>query len=168
MTCRAVAVAGVVLLAVSCVFGSDATESFVLARFGKPVPVRVLPVTGDTSAICSEVLGRPYAGSSVSYHTDGEQTVWILSARGKHGSIVAGCAVAGGTLQAVQVLADREVRGRGIRTERYLRQYQDCRLTKSGRLSRSVDGITGATMSSGAVKKIAVLALRLDDHLMTR
>jgi len=41
MTSRAVAVAGVVLLAVSCVFGSDATESFVLARFGKPVPVRV-------------------------------------------------------------------------------------------------------------------------------
>jgi len=41
-------------------------------------------------------------------------------------------------------------------------------LSADGRLSHNIDGITGATLSVGAVKRIARVALVLHDNVKTK
>lgn len=141
--------------------GEDLAADFVNAQFEQPPPVSSMVVTGDVSALCTDILGRPYAHGTIQNGSGTNKTAWILSARGKHGPITAGFVVADGRIVCVEVLADRERRGRFIRTRRFLRQFLGVGLRK-GTLDSRVDGITGATISSRAVEKMAVLALRLD------
>ncbi|NQT94600.1 MAG: FMN-binding protein [Lentisphaerae bacterium] len=142
--------------------GEDPAAVFIGAQFKKPVAVSSLSVTGDVSNLCADVLGRPYPHGTIRHGDGPGKTAWVLAAKGKHGLITAGFVVADGRIKDVAVLSDRERRGRPIRTRRYLRQFSGVGLRKNNSLDSRVDGITGATISSRAVERMAVLALRLD------
>ena len=142
--------------------GEDSAGRFIAAQFQAPLAPSRLPVTGEVSRLCADVLGRSYARESILHAGDAEKTVWILSAQGKHGLIDAGFVVKDGRLRETRVLDDREQRGRPIRGQRFLRQFEDVGLRDGIRLDRRIDGITGATVSSDAMEKMARLALRLD------
>ena len=139
----------------------DAAARFVKEQFATAPAVRSLPVTDHVAAACREILGRDGTPKSIAYYADAEGTLWVLSARGKHGPIKAGFVVTEGRIRSARILADREKRGRPIRGERYLRQYDGVGLNDGGRLNGRVDGITGATVSSSAVARMARLALHL-------
>ncbi|MBT3192651.1 MAG: FMN-binding protein [Verrucomicrobia bacterium] len=139
----------------------NAAMSFAKEQFEIAPAVRSLSVTGRVAKACHEILGRDDTPRSIVYYVGTEGVLWVLSARGKHGPIEAGFIVAEGRILNARILADREQRGRPIRSKRYLRQYAGVRLNSRGRLNEKVDGLTGATISSRAVAKMARLALRL-------
>lgn len=141
---------------------AESESSFFEDSCGESVVPLSLAVTGQVERICTEVLGYAYSGSAIQHHNGAGRTVWVLKSRGKHGPITAGLVVENKRIRTLRVLADRERRGRAIRSGRYLRQFEGIGLHANGRLDRSIDGITGATISSSAVSKMAQLALRLD------
>lgn len=142
--------------------GEDPVAGFIGAQFEAPVAASSLAVTGEVSRLCAKVLGRAYPHGLIQHCGDTEKTVWILSAQGKHGLITAGFIVTAGRIRETSVLADREQRGRPIHTRRFLRQFEGVGLRDNTRLDQRIDGITGATISSKAMEKMALLALRLD------
>ena len=150
------------VLMLDVVAAEDAVSVFLKTQFKDPLPPKSVATTGEVGRVCAEVLGRPYSHRDIRYWGDSEKRVWVLAAHGKHGLITAGVVVESGRILKVSVLTDREQRGRPIRSRRFLRQFKGIGLRRSGKLDRGIDAITGATISSTAMRKIALLALRLD------
>ena len=69
-------------------------------------------------------------------------------------------------IESVDILQFRESRGWEVRYDSFTSQFQRAGITGNHRLSKSIDGITGATMSVAAVKRSAELALYLHDIVM--
>jgi hypothetical protein len=64
----------------------------------------------------------------------------------------------------LRVLIYRESRGWEVRHAFFTRQFDQAQL-ENGKLDRSIDGITGATLSVEALQRAARLALWLDQQL---
>ena len=120
---------------------------------------------GEVAAAAEEILGHPYSGSRVSYWQAEGKTAWILKVRGKTHLITTGIVVDRGQVASCEVLVYRESRGGEVRSERFLRQFNGAELRNDLTLDRSVDGITGATISVNALKKATRLALYLDSSM---
>ena len=64
-------------------------------------------------------------------------------------------------IQNVQVLMFRESRGWEIKYPFFTEQFVSVALSDTDELNRHIDGITGATMSVRAMKRMARVALKL-------
>jgi hypothetical protein len=140
----------------------DPVDAFLKENLKAPLQAHTLSVTGNVATLCTSVLGHSYAKSTIRYWTDSSNTAWIVTNKGKHGPIMAGFLIEKSTISASKVLADREKRGRPIRSKSYQKQFRGVGLKTDKKLSRRIDGITGATISSVAFKNMALLVLRLD------
>ena len=101
------------------------------------------------------------------YWGDGVTTAWILEEVGKEKPITFGVVVEDAKIKSIEVLRYRESRGGEIQRTFFTRQFHEAQLKeKSGRyaLTERIDGITGATLSVRASKKVAKLALFLHQH----
>lgn len=107
-------------------------------------------------------------GMRVRYWQQGERTAWVLDEIGKDKPITAGIIVRDGEIEAVQVLVFRESRGWEIRLPRFTAQFASARLTDQQDLNQRIDGITGATLSVNAMKRMARVALRLHHQTAVR
>lgn len=125
---------------------------------GAPKPV-LLWMTQARRAAMKERLGEDIRAARVRYWRKGEKTAWILDEVGKEEPITAGIVVEAGRIAAVSVLVYRESRGYEIRYPQFRQQFTDAELAVDGELSRTVDGITGATLSVRAMKAMARRAL---------
>ena len=110
----------------------------------------------------AKILGHSYQGLRVRYWQDGARTAWILDEIGKEQPITTGVIVENGKIVSVEVLAYRESRGAEVQQSFFTRQFQGLSLTSNDKLSKKIDGITGATLSVWALQKIARLALMFD------
>jgi hypothetical protein len=166
MTSRVCAlIAGVMLLFRVAPAGAadDPQLAFVSRQFEAPLPEKQRwAVIGDTADDLKKLLGHRYAYRSIPYWHRAGVSVWILSTHGKHGLITTGFAMADGRITICDVIEHREIRGRPITTGRYLKQFSGLGLNAKGRLDGRIDGITGATISSTAMKQMAHAALHLD------
>jgi hypothetical protein len=144
------------------------TDDYVRVAFpdGPPAP-RTLWISGEIRDAVERVLGHRFAALRVRYWHDGTKSVWILDEIGKELPITIGVTVADSAIDNVRVLEFRESRGWEVRYPFFTDQFVDARLEAGGRLDRRIDGITGATLSVGAVTRIARVALLLDDTLET-
>lgn len=100
----------------------------------------------------------------VRYWGLGQRTAWILEEIGKEQPITMGFVVEGEEIVDFEVLVYRESRGDEIKHEFYRKQFPGSKLRehrKGLRLTQDIDGITGATLSVRASKKVATLALFL-------
>lgn len=120
---------------------------------------RKLWLTGDLKAVAGEILKHDYHGLRISYWRGGTTTAWVLDEIGKERPITIGVAVASGKIQQVNILEFRESRGWEVRYPFFTEQFADVTLNEEKRLSKIIDGVTGATLSVRAVKKVAALAL---------
>ncbi len=100
----------------------------------------------------------------VRYWLSGERSAWILDEIGKDKPITIGVVVDQDEIHAVDVLVFRESRGWEIKHPFFTRQFANARLNDHGRLNVPVDGITGATLSVQAMKRVARAALMLNAH----
>jgi FMN-binding protein len=137
-------------------------DAFVAEIFGRPQAPKVLWLTPDVQAQARAILGHPPAQLRQRYWADAHRSVWVLEEIGKEEPITAGVVVVDGRIDHVRVLVYRESRGGEVRQPAFVKQFRDATLAKGDRLDREIDGIVGATLSVGAMERMARLALYFD------
>lgn len=165
---------GRVLLALSLLAGAalaraDLTLDEFLARSFAAPPAPTPAMLWLTPAIkqrAAVILGHDFPGLRTRYWRQGERTAWVLEEVGKEQPITMGVVVEKGQILNIEVLAYREARGGEIRHGFFRRQFERATLTPGDRLDRPIDGITGATLSVGAMTRIARLALAFHDEAL--
>ena len=68
-------------------------------------------------------------------------------------------------IEEIEVLAFRESRGWEIKHDFFTRQFQGAFIEQQQRLDRSIDGISGATLSVKAMTKVSRLVLYLAEYV---
>lgn len=126
---------------------------------------KVFWFTGQHKQAAINILGHPYPRLAVPYWQQGHRTVWILQEKGKDEFFTAGIVIEKGRVIATRILEFKEPRGWEIKDPDYLRQYQGIELIDDQRLSRPIDGITGATLSVRGLKRLVRLALYLHQQV---
>jgi hypothetical protein len=163
-TRRSLAVLTLSLGAAAAVHGEVYQEpgAFVAEVFRSTPAPKVLWLTKELQTQASAILGHPPAQLRQRYWSEGGKSVWILEETGKEELITAGFVVAHGHIDHVRVLVYRESRGQEVRQASFLKQFKDAKLVPNNRLDRDIDGIVGATLSVGAMERMARLALYFD------
>jgi len=136
--------------------------AFLAEVFGSTPAPKVLWLTKELQAQASAILGHAPAQLRQRYWSDARRSVWILEETGKEELITAGFVVLDGHIDHVRVLVYRESRGQEVRQTSFLKQFKDAKLARGTRLDRDIDGIVGATLSVGAMERMARLALYFD------
>lgn len=122
-------------------------------------------VKGELRKDIEGILGHAFGSLRLRYWYDGSSSAWILDEIGKELPITIGVTVTNGEISHVRILEFRESRGWEVRCPFFTDQFRDARLRADRRLDRKIDGITGATLSVGAVTRIARVALLLHDNI---
>lgn len=144
-------------------------EDFLQEVFAGVVPeASVLWLRDALRTTSTAIMGHPYPGLRVRYWLRDGRSAWILEEIGKEKPITVGCVVANGSIELVRVLAFRESRGWEVRYPFFTDQFRGMGLTGDHALDRSVDGISGATLSVRALEKLARLALYLHGQATAR
>jgi hypothetical protein len=135
---------------------------FIAETFGaEPPSPDVIWLRGDTRDTATAILGHRYPSLRVRYWGDSQRSAWILEEIGKDQPITVGLVVSDGRLERIKVLVFRESRGWEVRHPFFTDQFREIGLTDKLGLDRDIDGISGATLSVRALKKLARLALYL-------
>jgi hypothetical protein len=128
---------------------------------GSPPAPEVLWLTGALGSEVEQLLGHPPFSKRLRYWRDGARSVWVLDEIGKEQPITTGIVIDEGRIAMVRILVFRESRGWEVRHDFFTRQFSGAQLS-GPELDRSIDGISGATLSVIAVEKLARVALLLD------
>ncbi len=138
-------------------------QEFLSDNFNGQVPeASIVWLTGERKQRAREILGHRYPSLRVRYWRQAQRSAWILEEVGKDHPITTGVVIQDGRLERIKVLIFRESRGWEVRYPFFTDQFKGAGLNHDGALNKSIDGISGATLSVRALKKIATLALYLD------
>lgn len=137
-------------------------EEFIQEVFsGAPPEPRVLAITESMAGRIEEILGHDLGVKRLRYWAREGRSAWILEEIGKERPITTGLVVDKGRLELIKVLIFRESRGFEVRHPFFTDQFKGARLKENYQLDRTIDGISGATLSTRALTKLARLALYL-------
>jgi hypothetical protein len=142
-------------------------EQFVQAAFNTPTlktapTLETLWLTKEVATQAEAILGHSLKQVRIKFWKAGLQTAWILDEIGKEEPITAGFVVNNGKIIQTTVLAYRESRGSEVRHAGFLKQYLGASLQADTQLNKTIDGISGATLSVRAMGRMARLALYFD------
>ena len=141
-------------------------EDYLASTFPDGAPAAsTLWVSGDIRESVEQVLGHRFGKLRTRYWFNGETSVWVLDEIGKELPITIGVAVRHGQIADIKVLEFRESRGWEVKYPFFTDQFKDAKMAGDNRLDRDIDSITGATLSVGAVTRIAKVALILHDNI---
>lgn len=143
-----------------------ALDAFLAQSFAAVPAPAMLWLTPPVKQRAAAILGHDYPGLRVKHWRQGARTAWVLDHVGKEQPITMGVVVENGQILNIEVLAYRESRGGDIRHGFFRRQFDRATLKPGDRLDRSIDGITGATLSVNAMTKVARLALAFHDEAL--
>jgi Na+-translocating ferredoxin:NAD+ oxidoreductase RnfG subunit len=101
----------------------------------------------------------------IRYWQQDGKTAWVLEETGKDKLITTGIVIHKGEIEQVKVLIFRESRGWEVRHDFFTDQFKQAKLTDSYQLNKHIDNISGATLSVRAVRKLAQIALLLDQNI---
>jgi len=139
---------------------------FLADTFGaEPPSPGVVWLRGETRETATGILGHKYPSLRVRYWGDSQRSAWILEEIGKDQPITVGLVISGGRIERIKVLVFRESRGWEVRHPFFTDQFREISLTGELDLDRDIDGISGATLSVRALKKLARLALYLHTRI---
>jgi len=138
-------------------------DAFLAETFSdNPPEPTVIWLAGERKVAVKQLLGHRYPSLRIRYWRRDQRSAWILDEIGKDLPITIGIVINEGRLEIIKVLVFRESRGEEIRHPFFTGQFKDARLDHKGNLDQTIDGISGATLSVRAMKKLARLALYLD------
>lgn len=140
-------------------------DKWLAAGVGTTASPKMLWLTPTLKSRVERVLGHAYGGLRVRYWQQGGRTAWVLDEIGKEEPITFGVVVDQGQVQGIEVLAYRESRGWEVRHAFFRKQFEGARLGAEDQLDRRIDGITGATLSVNAMRKVARVALVLANEV---
>jgi len=143
-------------------FANSPLDNFLQKKMLQAVEPKILWLNQTLKKRAETILDHPYQGLRVRYWQSGQRTAWVLDEIGKEQPITTGIIVENGKILSVDVLAYRESRGAEVQQSFFTRQFQGVSLTSNDKLSKKIDGITGATLSVWALQKVARLALMFD------
>ena len=132
---------------------------------GAPPSPQLIWLRGEIREIANKIMGHRYPGLRIRYWSKDTRTAWILDEIGKESPITTGLVIREGVIELVRVLEYRESRGGEVRYPFFTDQFKGAGLTDNYKIDRKIDGISGATLSVRALKKLGRLALYL--HSMT-
>jgi len=135
---------------------------------GKPPKADVLWLSKELKQQIVEILDHKYKGLRVRYWQIENRSAWVLEEIGKEKQITAGIVVNTGKIEQVKVLVFRESRGWEVRHDFFTDQFRQASLKQDNRLDKNIDNISGATLSVRAIKKLARIALLLDQQIQNR
>jgi len=135
-------------------------DMFVQEAFdGNPPAARILWLTSDIRPVAEKILSHKTTTRRLRYWASGQRSVWVLDEIGKDQPITVGIIVNQGKLEKIKILVFRESRGDEVRYPSFTDQFTQASLIDNNQLDRTIDGISGATLSVRAVKKLSKLAL---------
>lgn len=142
-------------------------ESFVSESFGGIVPPTYSVIIQDTlKDKVAKIMGSHYKLPEAQYWSDNSRTAWILEDIGKFEPITVGFVVGtDGKLERVKVLIYRESHGWEVKHDFFTRQFKGAGLKSEKKLDQRIDGISGATLSVNALKRLSALALLLHKNV---
>ena len=142
-------------------------DAFVAEAFAGRAPApTALWLTGALKAEVRAILDHDYPALRLRYWGEAGRSVWVLDEIGKESPITVGIVIENDRIAHMRVLVFRESRGWEIESPAFIRQYLGATLkpaqpSKAPQLDRSIDGISGATLSVRALSKLSRLALLL-------
>ena len=142
-------------------------DAFVAEAFRGHAPApAVLWLTGDLKTEVRAILDHNYPAMRLRYWGEATRSVWVLDEIGKESPITVGIVVENNRIAQMRVLVFRESRGWEIESPAFIKQYLGATLkptsdSKAPQLDRTIDGISGATLSVRALSKLSRLALLL-------
>jgi hypothetical protein len=131
---------------------------------GDPPAANTLWVTKELRQNAEDSLGFGIGSLRVRYWHRDSRSAWVLDEIGKERPITIGIVVENNVATMVRVLEFRESRGWEVRYPFFTDQFDAVSLDSKDRLDRSVDSITGATLSVDAVTRAVRLALFLSRY----
>ncbi|WOH36929.1 FMN-binding protein [Thalassotalea fonticola] len=154
------------------VFADDIYQSndeFLAQAFNAETPKpKALWLTADDKTAISAIMNRTFNQLRVRFWQQDGATVWILDEIGKEKPITIGIHIKDEKIVDLKVLAFRESRGDEVRHQFFTKQFINAELNEENQLTQHIDGITGATLSVRALKKVARLALWLNNKTQTK
>ena len=140
-------------------------EVFITESFGNTQPTKKnLTLTPDVKEKIAKIMGSHYKLSNTTYWQQEGRTVWVLEEIGKFEPITSGFVVGeNGKLERVKVLIYRESHGWEVKRKFFTRQFKGAGLKRGKKLDKRIDGIAGATLSVGALKRMGALAAMLHE-----
>ncbi len=134
-----------------------------------PPKAEVLWLDKDLKTQIVKILDHKYKGLRVRYwqqdKKSARRTAWVLEEIGKEKLITVGFLVNSRQIEQVKVLVFRESRGWEVRHDFFTDQFKQAKLKDNHQLDKTIDNISGATLSVRAVRKLAQIALLLDQHV---
>ncbi len=146
---------------------SAEVNNFLSAAFKESPEIHDVWLSGDLRPIVRDILHHDYPLARVKYWRIDQRTAWVLDEIGKERPITVGIVIDQGRIEKVQVLIYRESRGWEVKSPIFTAQFDGAQLDKDLRLDRTIDGISGATLSVRALQKLTRLALLLNQTIMT-
>lgn len=129
---------------------------------GVPEPEYIW-ITPTIRPILEEILTHDYKGLRIKYWRKNERAVWILEELAKDTTVCAGVVVIQGKIHELEILSAEGRYGSLVKNEKFTAQFKNVGGDGNKRLTRSIDGISGATISVNTVSRLARLALALDE-----
>lgn len=141
-------------------------EAFLNHAFnGNIPPLSSVWLTKEKKQAITDILQHNPSFIRVKYWQNGSKTAWILDEIGKEKPITVGVIIETGKIQQLKVLSFRESRGWEVKHAFFTRQFDNIGINDKQQLDKPIDGISGATLSVRALKKIARIALYLEQQL---
>lgn len=141
-------------------------SEFIEQVFDKnPPKAEVLWLDKTLKEKIADILDHSYNGLRVRYWQQEKRSAWILEEIGKEKPITAGIVINDGRIEQLKILAFRESRGWEVKHDFFTSQFEQAGLKDDQQLDKTIDNISGATMSVRAVSKLARIALLLDQQI---
>ena len=142
------------------------TNDFLIETFEINIPESsTLWIGKEKKAVIENILQHKARFIRVRYWQKGLTTAWVLNEVGKEKPITVGIVIHNKKIQRLKVLAFRESRGWEVRHNFFTQQFKHIGLNSESddyQLDKPIDGISGATLSVRALRKIARIALYLE------
>lgn len=142
-------------------------NSFLSDAFEETPAAHDILLTSDLRLVMRDILHHDSPLTRVKYWRSAERTAWVLDEIGKERPITVGIVIDRGRIERVRVLIYRESRGREVQSPAFTGQFHGAGLDQEKRLDRTIDGISGATLSVRALQKLARLSLLLHRRALT-
>lgn len=138
-------------------------EDFLNNAFTDKIPEpQLLWVSKEIKPSVEKILQHKISFLRTRYWKNAAKTVWILDETGKTKPITVAVIIEQQKIAQLKVLAFRESRGWEVKHDFFTQQFEQIGLNDDLRLTQSIDGISGATLSVRALTKMAQLALFFD------
>jgi hypothetical protein len=140
----------------------ETQAEFLSRAFGQSPPEpAILWLSGERKSAVRQLLSHDYSALRLRYWCQRERSAWILDEIGKDLPITVGVVVEKDFIKSLRVLTYRESRGGEVATPAFTDQFDGSSLQDNAKLSTTIDGISGATLSVRALTRLAAMALYL-------